>query len=452
MSYSPDIEQLPNAVVVDDPLRRSIEYFCMQGLPILRNCQPSPLWDYLVAQLLDPAPSIRRIAAALGAQQRMIDHQNTIDAQPGSGDAASQISLQSSRHYASAIQCLRRSIDILDEAGERRLPLICLLMVILESLRGSPSHLLIHLKSGIKFLREREDNWKLETREVARILGSYAIDSTMFNPLSPSALAVQLMIAERPETEGTDDPLVDVLILASDLLRAMTVAMDFSALGSTIGASHTRSPPSLDQLGARQRKIEQAIKVRMAALDSCDPCRYAMHGFAQARCLLVRVYIDCAWAARQTEYDTALETFVRIVDLIEESLKRMRPTAYGRGSRESPAAFSVGIRAQQLLLMVVHQCRDYFTRHRAYDLLNKCPRHEGPLEIGLTKSICEAIMDFEESFTGAPDKYIPEHCRVHHYSLVESIRMPGTWEAVKLYIQATEGAGMVSHDVQLKCG
>lgn len=441
VSFRP--EQLHNAIVVSDQVRRSVEYFCVRGLPILRRCQPSPLWDFLVAQLLGPESSVRQIAAALGSQQRIVDQQSRAENQH------SDIDQQARQLYAGALSSLRQSIGESCDSGEGHLPLACLLMVILESIRGSRDHLLVHLRCGLCILRARRGIATQQDRAVASLLRQYAVEATVFDPISPSSQAVQLLIAEHPDTEASLEPTSKVLQLVSDLLQSMTEVVR-SKLSVTAGVHPPSSSASLGYLREQQRTTEHAVDTRLAASENLDAYCSAMYSLAKVRCLMLKIYIECAWTGRQTDYDAALDLFRQIVDIEEKYLLSMQSATSNGGYSSFPAAFSVGLSAQATLMCVIQQCRDADTRRRALRLLKQCPRYEGVYNTVVVEAVCRAIIEFEELCAGGTGRFIPEYCRVHHYNLIEYDEERKDWRAVRLYYRGLESGQLCTRDVQLQ--
>ena len=414
----------------------------MRGLPILRRCQPSPLWDYLVAQLLDSRSSVRQIAAALGSQQRIVDQQNIAETEH------SDTELLARQLYAGALASLRQSIGESCDFGEAHLPLACLLMVILESVRGSPNHLLIHLRCGLCILRARKGITTQQDRAVARLLRQYAVEATVFDPISPSSQAVQLLIAEYPDTEASLEPISKVLQLVFDLLQSMTEVVR-PTLSLTAVVYPLSSSASLGYLKEQQRTTEHAVDTRLAASENLDAYYLAMYSLAKVRCLMSKIYIECAWTGRQTDYDAALILFRQIVDIEEKYLQHMQSAASNGGYSSLPAAFSVGLSAQATLMCVIQQCRDAHLRRRALKLLKQCPRYEGVYNTVLVEAVCRAIIEFEELSAGGTGRFIPECCRVHHYSLIGSSEERKEWRAVRLYYRGLESGQLCTRDVQL---
>lgn len=426
--------------MVNDKLRYSIEYFCLHGLPLLRRCQPSSLWDYLVTELVSPQPGLQHITAALGMYQRLVDQWSVVE------DQRCDTVQEAHQLYAKAISSLRRDVGQVGVSKEARVPLACLLMVILESIRGSSTHLLVHLRCGLHILRERRGTVTQEVREVERLFRHIAVNAAVFDPISLPAQAVRNSLAEHPEAEACSDPLEKMSQLVTYLLRAMTSVLepDMSLSG--------HAPPSYSLEGLRdlQRDIEQAIDEKLEDPESIDSYSLSVYGFAKARCIMARIYIDCAWTGRQIDYDTEQPSFRQIVDIVERSLGLMRSLNSSQEHGNVPAAFSIGLSAQSTLMHVIQQCRDADTRHRALKLLNQCSRYEGIYNTALVEAVCRGIIDLEEQSVGGPGIFIPEHCRVHHYSLIGMNEGAGDCRAVRLYRRHSEHGEFIAHDIELK--
>jgi hypothetical protein len=378
-------------------------------------------------------------------QQRLLEDEHA------SEDQRRHLEQQALGLYAGAISGLRRSIDEHQNSVEAQIPLACLLMVILESIRGSSVNMLVHLQSGFHIMRTCRGHNVNEVGEVSRLLRQYAVDTTVFDSLNPSARVVQQLIAEDPTVDLTSsDPHTQVNQLAADVLRSMAQFVDLVMYKRNRQTSYSVPVLSIEDLRSQQQKIEEAVNAKIAGAEHLDACEQASYGFAKARCLMARIYIDCAWSGYQVDYDNALELFREIVDLEEKSLRLMQSHSDQGEESYGPSAFSVGLSAQSTLMMVIQQCRDVEVRRRAMELLDQCPRYDGVRNTALVKAICRAIIDTEESAVGGPGQYIPEQCRVHHYRLVASSEEPGRWRAVKLYRRSTDSEELLPHTVALE--
>lgn len=438
---TPSPERIPNAIVVTEELRRSVEYFCVKGLPILRRCQPSPLWDYLVAQLLDAGPSVRYIAAAMGVQQRILVQ----------GDAAvdrnTDLQDQAYRLYAGAISSFRRSIEEICESRELQIPLGCLLMVILESTRGSPDHLLIHSRCGLSIPHNRTGDAAREFREVSKLLRQYAVNATVFNPTSAIAQAVQVLLAALPTDDIHLDPVAQVSQLVSNLSRALSEVISPALANLKVAVSLTPFD-LINRLSKQQQYAEQVIDSCLAAC--ANGRNSSTYGFAKARCIMVKIYLMCAWTGWQTDYDAAVDLFRKVVDIEEKSLMMLCANTGDEEYSNARAAFSVGLSAQVTLMQVIHQCRDTDTRFRALKLVAQCPRFEGVYDTALSVAICRAMIEFEGLSCHFADGIIPEHLRIHHYNLITESEGLDDWTGVRFYCRDIDSNNFVTHDVRLR--
>ncbi|CZT18427.1 uncharacterized protein RCC_04272 [Ramularia collo-cygni] len=433
-------KQLRSPIVVSDETNRSVEYFCLKGLPILRSCQPSLLWQFLANRLLDAQqPSIRGIAAALGAQQRLADQKKT------SASQTEIISQQASSMYTKAIICLQRSINDGRHGQEPHVPLACLLLVILESMRGSSTSLLVHLESGFRIAGTIQGK-SAETVEVARILRQYAVDATVFDALSHSAQSVQALVAGCSQPDYSSDPLAQTVELVLHLTRAIMYAPESASFDIT----YEPIPSTvLYALRPQQQAIEKALNEKLASPEPMGECKMAAYGFAKAQCLMAKIYIDLLWTGRQVDFDNAIGLFQEVCDILETSLRLMDSLIDGGTPTNTRAAFSVGVSAQPALMLLIQQCRDRHVRQRAMKLLDQCPQYHGVRDTVLVKAICHAIITFEENGIERGTDFIPESHRVHHYRLIGSGDEPGGFQAVKLFCSNPGGEGLIAYDVPL---
>lgn len=432
VSFTP---RAPPGRTVPPGSSNALEYFCYRGLPVLRCFRSSALWDYLAVQVLSEESVLQDIAVAIGDQQRLIDEP----------EVGSRICRQRETSYIRAIRSLRKDLDQESSDAHERHALACLLMCLLESLRGSSSNVLIHLKYGIGMMqKQRRPNSGL-TNEAMVLLRQHAVHSTTFDALASEKHG--LMRSLEPLQNGTAragayaDPVDGLSTLSIDLMRMMSrrFKMDDTA------AQEAAFAKDLAELAASQQELTSAIDTEIATTKPSDVSRGVVLRLAKARCTLVKVYIQSSWSGHQTTYDSNIEDFREIIELISNALHTLSSVKL---EHYKPQAFSVGLSVQVMLVKVIQQCRDRQLRRQAFNLFDLCPRHEGVCNDVLAKSLCKAIIDFEERF-GA--YHISEWQRVHHYTLLSDgghSRRP----VVRFLYRPAEGGSFAMYDQSLATG
>lgn len=364
---------------------------------------------------------MRNIAVAIGKQQRIVDERAEMDQ-------------EACNFYNRAIRSLRKTVKVGADDDEA-LILACLLMVILESLRGSSGNVLVHLRYGIGMLRERKVAKSEEMREAASFLRQYAVNATLFNPLSETTKS---LLDSAFETFEAWDTIVGAGSGYDPVSRLWKLVMHLKHLmhfGEINDFEHM-----LFQMKIQQLNIEQAIDAEIRAADETNEFQLAILGIAKARCILLTVYLSSAWSGNQVTYDGELETFSQTVHLLSNSLRQLQLLDSSGKTPRCSTAFSVGIFVQDIIILLIQQCRDTDIRRHALELLDECPRHEGIFEISIVKAVCRAMIAFEERGAG-DDGFIPESFRVQHYVLEESERPK---EVTFLY-RPVEGRELVPH-------
>lgn len=419
----------------------SLEYFYRRGLPILKSCRPSPLWDHLVTRLYLRESGLREIATALGQQQRIVDRNFACDS---AVDEAAALRNKALRSLSKSIQITQDEDRFHTDDAEAYI-LSCLLMCILESLRGVSADLLVHIRCGIAIVHQQQ-HMSRETREAAQLLRQYAAGVSLFNTYSVHGLDIQSKLILQPLksddelTEPTEYSIaneLDALILGT--LHLMTECWRLSTTEDSsedfIELANLRS-----QLLQRQSRLIECLdfKTRCAQEDNTQQARFFI--LSKASCILVNVYLEATRTARQTNYDNHMAEFSQVVDLVDLALKQMHNVGTTSGIAPARRAFSVGLPFQALLCLVSTQCRDHDIRWRAFSLLDFCPRHEGAYDLELVKVICRAVIKFEESGIESAEYFIPESRRVHYYHLPSCSTTTGrTFTLDMCYGSANEG-------------
>jgi hypothetical protein len=425
-------------------------------LPVLRTSHPSALWDCLVVRLVSPGTSLYSIVAAIGAQQRLINDQDTC--------ANSLPSLQARGLYARAVSSLRASITVSahDDVDAHILP--CLLMVVLESLRGSSNSLLMHLRCGLRILRGHTFGQSGDARDAARILQHYAAQSTLFNPLSSDAQSMRAILAEllwrgAAQADATCDPISALSASSTELIGLM--ADHYRDSQSWVTASPemsgnlpTKMQPPLLRLENRRQDIELAIDARLSSTHRTNHAQSAVFNLAKCWCLLMKVFLTSAWTGRQTTYDGEIESFRRILDLAAIAIDRMK-SSNSAGCDEGIATstnFTVGFSIEGALLVVMHQCRDAAIRQQVLSLLDQCSQHEDSGNAALVKALCRAIFAFEGRGATYDETMIPEDRRIHHYLVLPKEKQQGASPVARLYYRPWGHIGFATCHVTLDVG
>nr|POF23974.1 hypothetical protein CFP56_54910 [Quercus suber] len=425
--FASDIQRKPHlsfpsdATAVDNDCKIFLEYFQTFTVPQFCRCEPSPLWSYML-QSLHNDPCVSYLAAAIGCEHR------------GAMEKSSSTETQTLAIYARAVQSLRTSIASSVNDGKSRVVLACLLLAILQSVRGQFNEMLIHLRSGTLIASDSisRSGGSPDLIESTRLLNKYSMATILFNGLSSEAdwtMKVMRSVSQNGSPPSADLDNEQRLLsqlddMTFDLLNVMQNGRRLEVLAN--GQAVLRLPDAqlkyeILRLISRQQELELAIDDMLYAPNTTDSARVALSGLAKARCLLSGAMLRCAFSRHQTNYDAEQQTFTQIVDHVQASLTEFEAPA--RHQVDAPSVFSLGLGAILLLVFVAGLCRDFETRHRAIKTLDLCPRTEGPWTVELARSLCTAIVTFEESKAiedggdFALTRWIPEHCRVHWYQL-----------------------------------
>jgi len=444
--YSSDFQK--NHATIEEYSSNGIEYFCLKALPVWRSSHPSTLWDHMVASLVQRTSSLCHIAAAVGIQQRIVDRCSI----------STQARSQADELYSRAIKSLRQSMLKSSNVDGHVLP--CVLMVVLEFLRGSTSRLLIHLRCGLRLLTEKTETGCQDTREAANMLQQYAVRAMMFNPLSKDARCLQatltsLLRKELAEStvETTSNP---IFALSTSITALMSLleehyrtspSLILEQLDST-GKLPTRIREALSCLEQRRNAIEQVVDARLALAHGVHRVQTAVFNITKACCVLVKIYLSSAWTGRQSSYDDKIDSFQEIVKLINATLDLLN-TVDGKEVVSNSTPFFVGFSLQTILMMVFLNCRCPEVRQQVFALLKKCPHQEGQSEVTAVEAICRVISEFEQRAAGGTGGFVPESCRVHRYLILPAEHTSGTPQVVRLYFRPVEGNELKHHEARL---
>lgn len=393
---------------------RGLEYFYLNSLPVLAQCDPSPLWSYATIQIQNSGLPLRDIASAIGTQHRIAQRD----------EADSAIHSEACVLYAKAVKRFQRTIREYNSKDAADVTLGCFLFSILESLRGIQTRPLTHLMGAMSVIDgEDEPNPNhTPTSESARMLEQATVSSLVFNPISTTASPVSErawsiwdlhMDAENLE----DDQQLkrSVIRLSSHLTRLMKIA-NRGANYASFDIEHHASV-----LWQKQAEIQAAITDRLFHLEQINSESAISLRRAYAQFLLITIIMRNTWTGHQTSYDAETHNFYTILDLVRKSLSELQESKDSTTS--GPICFSTGLGVIPTLTIIARLCRNPQTRRDAVRLLRHCPQREGVWDARLGEAACKAIIDYEERKAGieqgiSGDLYIPEECRVHYYEVI----------------------------------
>lgn len=363
--------------------------------------------------------SLREIATAVGQQQRIVDGAYTCQS---AVDEAAALRTRAIRSLSKSIQVTHNEDRLHTDDAEAYI-LSCLLMCILESLRGVSADLLVHLRCGIAMAHQQQ-RMSHETREAAQLLRQCAAGLSIFNTYSAQGLEMQSKLSLQP-LKSDDEPndLTDYSLaneLDTLILGTMQVMVECWRLSMTVVSPEllTEYADMRYHLLRRQSRLMERLEFKIRAVgDGRDTKQAGFLGLSKACCILVGLYLHATWTASQLNYDSHTAEFRQVVDLAAQALNQMHNTASTGENAPARRAFSIGLPIQAILTLVSTQCRDQGIRWRAFSLLDLCPRYEGGYDLGVVKAICRAVINFEEAGIESDDKFIPESRRVHYYHL-----------------------------------
>lgn len=355
----------------DAPALGLLEFFRHRTLPLLRKFQPSSLWNVCAPRLMLSTSSFRSVAIALAHQQRFAEIPKKVNG------AVSKESAD--RAYIDAISLVRKSIDA--QSGEDRTTLAfeCLLLVILESLRGSQSEMIVHLHHGIRIVFEspKETLQSRDMKEIGRCLRQYGVSTMLLNPfLAPARQTQDLMwrtssFDDKTRGDLTTGDLHDVSNEVYELvLETLAIMYHVMLEDGNLGLVFCEE---VARARAKQSRLEQLFHQRRQTQTNEDLQSDALWDLTEARCLLTKAHLNFAWTRDDKAFHSEIETFRAVIDLLDSALSRIERSE----GEKSTLTFSVGLGAISALELVAWRCPDVNLRKEAIVLLGRCPRQEG---------------------------------------------------------------------------
>ncbi|KAF2161841.1 hypothetical protein M409DRAFT_27897 [Zasmidium cellare ATCC 36951] len=351
----------------DAPPLGDLGFFQHRTLPVLRKFQPSSLWDVSAPRLLLSTSSFRSVAKALAHQQRLAESPNTTQMEGVD------------RAYVDAISLVRKSIDAYSGEERTTLAFECLLLVILESLRGSKSEMIVHLHHGIRIVFEssKESLKSGNMKEIGRCLRQYGVSTMLLNPFLPPARQTQHVMwrtASLDDDTPGDSTTDDLRKVSNDvyrlILETLAIMYHVSLNEGHLGLVFCEE---VARVRAKQARLEEIFHQRRQTCTGEDVQARALWDLTEARCLLAKAHLNYVWACDVEAFHAEIETFRAVIDLVDSALSRIEESE----SDISTLTFSVGLGAISALELVAWRCPDVNLRNEAVDLLERCPRQEG---------------------------------------------------------------------------
>lgn len=405
-----------NQGVLDGRAAVAIEYFLNKSMPILRQCKSSPLWDYMLQMCHQQHEGsvVRSIASAIGQHQRVIEQK--IDVESGANE-------QTDLAYNIALRAFRKDIAVLAD-DPTLYAAACLLLVVLESLRGSQPEILLHLQYCIYVIRQQKDLGKLGKsalmllHEAALFLETFLVSTMNFDIFSKEAgLARQLVRELRSASLVADD----VALIEQNLRIDLLDALDWLSINDPPSEDPAMSPGATAmQYPPRSLELEEAAMnsaVEEANQNENSDSK-AYYLFVHARSLLTMLALrQISNPDRPPALD--LEDLTRVVDYEQAALAHLQQSNSNWSSEMT--SFSLGLGTISTLYHVAVRCKDFYLRRRALLVLEMCPQREGVWTVEQARKVARIIIRLEEGTMlrryGLKNCTIPEDCQIRHTSI-----------------------------------
>lgn len=352
----------------DTPYLGDLDFFRHRTLPLLQKFQSSDLWDVSAPRLIRSERSFRSVAVALAHQQRLVEEPK----------AANYGALQekANKTYADALSLVRRSIDA--NRDSITLGFQCLLLVILESLKGSQPEMIVHLHCGIRIVcgTPQHSVHSQDLKDIRRVLRQYGVSTMLMNPFSPMSRDLQNLMWQTGgfgDDRFFNDPsgLYDISNAVYRLiLETLDVMYHVQHNNGQLGFEFCKT---VARLRTESVQIEQLFEQRQQKPWDPESPTHALWKLTEARCLLAHAHLNYAWACNEAAFHGEVDKFKRVIDLLDSALSDIEKLE----GDNSTLAFSVGLGVISALEMVAWRCTDLGIRKKAVQLLERCPRREG---------------------------------------------------------------------------
>lgn len=294
-------------------------------MPILLAFQKSGLWLRTSGYFAQLNPAFRDILVAFGFQQRALSQRDSTPT-----DVANSISHYSNTSYLKALRSYRRHLlsgmvdnDIAHLFG-------WLLLVLLESLRGSYAEMMIHITHGARLISKTSEKLRDsdEVQDIALLMQNYCMGAWVYGV---SGFFPPISKALKIEIEGGQDTVSrqlrrcqsDLSDIVGDIVSCI-VAMNRKPMirkqrdtAYRTGPVGTSEPTErLYHLQRRLRELEQ----RLTTCQTSDSLQSAMYHFMTAGSTLSRMFVQARIEMHKTSNDRDSKAYRRPLGHIEQGL------------------------------------------------------------------------------------------------------------------------------------
>lgn len=349
----------------------AFEYFEYQTLSMFRACYPSLVWDCTVGFSAQTDETLRNIAIALGYQQRLVEGRGSCASLPQFSPTE-----QSDILYGKAIASLRRTLESDALVAAPIIVLECLLLIVLESLRGNSRDLLLHLQSAVRITTQAAQYGTIAQRDelfdITALLQHACISAWLFCT-SPAysgdyALILQSIdFQQLSNLEFTYRQEASSFEIHSIITKVIYVIRQ---LMHPHAKPQHREPlfNDLFQLRAKARHIESVLILQHAQ----SPYR----NFLEVKLIMIQIFLS---ATLTHPNDLAAEDkgFSRVLDLLQDSLVDLILQRRRNLDSTVPRPLCIGTGVIQVVETIVRISKNPQLKSRALDLLKICPPQEG---------------------------------------------------------------------------
>ncbi|PSN66806.1 hypothetical protein BS50DRAFT_493967 [Corynespora cassiicola Philippines] len=406
----------------DSAENRSFFFFQTQTLPKWTEFFDSELWSQKILQLSHSEPAIKHGILALSTMHERFESTSPLFSTKTNDFA-----------FVQYMHAVKHSNDLLTAHQEGKIDLekvliACIIFTCYENLAGNYRAANMHLRNGMRILRQHKANVSSERQtsaaaeSIAHVLYRFDLQAMTF---SDNASPYDYGFENPPDCPRVPDVYTRNLDARNDLVGLLRCMMWISGIAN-INPHAPEHPIWLriyTELMGSFEKWESAFdkySCNIPLHEQGDPKIYAGNTLLKMYTIMARTVV-LAGAGMRTEmaWDSFVDSFKTIVDLAETippSLSRSQtPSEYSTAPtvKRRPSSFSPSFELSPIvpLFLTACRCRDPVLRRRAIAILLNCRRREGVWDsfgAGMVSLQCVKIEEgIDATVDLGPDNWLP---------------------------------------------
>lgn len=396
-----------------DQERRSFDFFCHDTGRQLAYALNIQLVHQLVLQMSHFDITVRSAIIALGSMGERLRINSTLTLE---NDQANICHHFAQTHYYKAVRHLRTQICTAHEHAKNAI-IPCFLFTVFEFLQGNDAGGLLHLRSGLKLLRQEHGSLStgLQTMspahdslryEIARIFSIMDVQATLWLGLESFQGPVMIPLFGPGLGQFKSDTFISLKEAADSLNKQSTLIYYFRHSLATFEGSESQDQMPLEMLAEQERLIKRleswntAVDILTAELGMAVDVE-TLHRVAVMKMNYITILIEltaCTQYSKDGIYSGFETEFRQVISLAsfvirpftdEKKLALQRLVAANNGDIDPAQMFSFGSSTIKPLYLVAAKCQNLSLCREAIDLLASSPWREGAWDSATMARIAE---------------------------------------------------------------